>query len=333
MRFIQASSFFKGFDEKFDHINAEARSVLSEQTFLTQLSRPTIELIVILCIAFVGIFNVYIGTNSEQILMIFTVFAASAFRAMPSVARLVWARQMLHYARQSVQTLHAEISKRKVLDYSVIREESDHFSIVVSSVSHHYDDQVVLRDINLQIESGDYIGIRGASGSGKSTFVDIVSQLIIPTTGTVNVTSLGNTISPLRIGYVSQDIALLDDSVGNNIALAKDDYDIEKIIRVLKSVELGYLEDCLDKSIGENGASLSGGQRQRLCIARALYLNPSMLILDEYTSALDDKTASDLIKTIDNLSITKLVISHSPEPLRNCTRLLSVKNGSVNEDR
>ena len=332
IRFIHASSSFKGFDNKFDGVNEESRAVLSQQTVWTQLSRPIIELTVIICIAFVGIFNIYVGKSADLIIIIFTVFAASAFRVMPSVARLVWARQMLHYAQKSVSTLHFELIQRASEEFILSRERCAQFTITLSAVSHDYDDQVVLRDVNLRIDSGDYIGIKGASGSGKSTFVDILAQLIVPRSGTIKIESAGKPIEAVKIGYVSQDIALMDDTVGCNIAVNDGDYDVSKIKEVLQSVELGYLAEDLDQKIGENGNKLSGGQRQRLCIARALYLQPSMLILDEYTSALDKATESDLIKTIDRLSLTKIVISHSPEPLINCTRLLTVEQGAIFEN-
>jgi ATP-binding cassette subfamily C protein len=332
IKFIHASSSFKGFDNKFDRVNEESRDVLARQTIWTQLSRPIIELTVIVCIAFVGIFNIYAGKSSEQIIIIFTVFAASAFRVMPSVARLVWARQMLHYAKKSVSTLHFELMQKSSDEVIFSREKCAQFTIAMSAVSHGYDDQLVLRDIDLRIESGDYIGIRGSSGSGKSTFVDILSKLVVPRSGAVKIESAGSPVEALKIGYVSQDIALMDDTVGFNIALDEAEYDVPKIKKVLQSVELGYLAEDLDRHIGENGNKLSGGQRQRLCIARALYLEPSMLVLDEYTSALDKETESDLIKTIDKLPLTKIVISHRPAPLNNCTRLFSVEHGTIIED-
>lgn len=332
IRFIHASSSFRAFDSKFETINEESREVLTRQTVWIQLSRPIIELTVIMCIAFIGIANIYLGKSTGEILIIFTVFAASAFRAMPSVARLVWARQMLHYAKKSVSTLHFELTERSVAEDILTRESYETFEIRLSGVSHSYDDQLVLKDVDVSIRSGEYIGIKGPSGSGKSTFVDVVSQLVVPRSGSVKVTSLGKTVPALKIGYVSQEIALIDDSVGNNIALNEDEYDATRIEKVLRSVELGHLADDLDRHIGENGNKLSGGQRQRLCIARALYLEPSMLILDEYTSALDSATESALIKTIDRLPLTKLVISHRDDPLNNCTRILSVDDGRICEN-
>ena len=332
IKFIHASSSFRFFDDKFERVNEESRVVLARQTIWTQLTRPIIELTVIICIAFVGVFNIYAGKSSEEIIVIFTVFAASAFRAMPSVARLVWARQMLHYAKKSVATLYSELMKKHCGQLVLSRERCDEFTIVMAGVSHKYGDKQVLRDIDLNIASGDYIGIRGPSGSGKSTFVDILSKLLVPSTGTVTIDSVGMPIEGLKIGYVSQDIALMDDTVGCNIALNDGEYDTRKITEVLESVELGYLARNLDRQVGENGNKLSGGQRQRLCIARALYSEPSLLILDEYTSALDKATESGLIKTIDRLPLTKIVISHRPAPLDNCTRLFSVEHGKIIED-
>jgi ATP-binding cassette subfamily C protein len=200
---------------------------------------------------------------------------------------------------------------------------------------------VALRDINLDIGRGESVGIVGATGAGKSTLVDLLMGLLPPTSGRVTVDGedIENDVSGwrARIGYVSQQIYLTDDTLRRNIALGLDDADIDDE-RVAEVVQFAQLKDVVSKlpyglhtRVGEAGSRLSGGERQRVAIARALYRDPALLVFDEATSALDQRSATAVSHAIEALRGTKtmVLIAHSIESIRRCDRLVFMKDGRI----
>ncbi|MEA2092566.1 MAG: ABC transporter ATP-binding protein, partial [Patescibacteria group bacterium] len=181
----------------------------------------------------------------------------------------------------------------------------------------------------------------GATGSGKTTLVDTILGLLEPTKGKVLVDKKNikeNTQGwQKNIGYIPQSIYLSDDTIRNNIAFGIDEKEIdeEKIRKALKAAQLDEfvdkLKDKLNTFIGERGIRLSGGQRQRIGIARALYDNPEVLIMDEATSSLDNITEKFVIKAIEQLkkNRTIIIIAHRLTTVKNCDKLYIIKNGQI----
>ena len=198
----------------------------------------------------------------------------------------------------------------------------------------------VLNNITLDINKGDKIGIVGSSGSGKSTFIDLITGLIAPTEGQIylnnNQVDLDNKYWFRKISYTPQFIFLSDDTILKNIA-----FGIEKNNLVLNNVkkasELAEIKDFvetlklgLNTFIGEFGVRISGGQKQRIGIARSLYSNSEILILDESTSAIDLKTEEKIINNINSLrDKTVVIVSHRISTLKNCNKLIEIKNGNL----
>ena len=185
------------------------------------------------------------------------------------------------------------------------------------------------------------IGIIGSSGSGKSTFAEVLLGLLPPTSGSVLVD--GRTVDSTSHGwhsglaYVPQTVAVLDDTIRGNVAfgMAIEDVDEE---RLAEAVNLAQLDDViaglplgLDTMLGERGLGLSGGQRQRVAIARALYRRPSILVFDEATSGLDSETERDLTSAIEKLygSVTMIIVAHRLETLRKCDRVVRFQGGTI----
>lgn len=199
----------------------------------------------------------------------------------------------------------------------------------------------VLRDISMTIRKGEYVGIVGATGVGKSTFADLVVGLLEPTYGRVLVD--GHDLRDVllwwktQIGYVPQSIFLTDDTIKRNIALGIPEAEIDeaRAIETLKIVHLDQfvtgLPHGLETPVGERGVFLSGGEKQRLGIARALYHDPDLLIFDEATSALDHATEAELADAIESLHSKKtlLVIAHRLATVRRCDRLIFISNGRI----
>ena len=212
--------------------------------------------------------------------------------------------------------------------------------IVLSNVLWKYDNQkeFVLRDVNIQIKRGQSVGLIGASGAGKTTVSDIILGLLKPQSGSVTVD--GVDIYSIKrqwaevIGYVPQSVFLLDDTVRNNIlfGLPLEDDD-DKIWEALQQAQLKdfilSLPDGLDTVVGERGVKFSGGQRQRIAIARALYSNPEILVLDEATASLDNETESALMESIDELQgkITMIIVAHRLSTISKCDIVYEIKDG------
>ena len=195
--------------------------------------------------------------------------------------------------------------------------------------------------MNIKIFPGDKIGIYGDSGSGKSTFLDLLIGLHKPKKGRIIVDQVNikdNLNSWFRhIGYVTQNVYLIDDTIKNNIALGID-HKIIKNANLENAINKSGLKDfisSLDKGIntvvGENGVALSGGQQQRIGIARALYHDPKILILDEATSSLDETNEKNILQYIFSLdkSITIIIVSHNKKNLIDCDKVYKVENKNL----
>ena len=194
-------------------------------------------------------------------------------------------------------------------------------------------------NLNLEIKIGDTIGIFGDSGSGKSSFINLLIGLLKPKNGQILIDGIdiNSNINSWResIGYVPQNIFLIDDTLRRNISfdLELDSNDEKKLNECLKQSELinfvNNLQNGLDTIVGERGSRISGGQLQRVGIARALYNDPKILIFDESTSALDKETELEIIKNIYKFKSKKtlIIITHKKELLKECDKIYKLENG------
>jgi len=199
----------------------------------------------------------------------------------------------------------------------------------------------VLNGLSLEIAPGEVIGFVGSSGAGKSTLVNIILGLLQPSSGTLMLgdKSLAEVLPSWQrnCGYISQPTYLCDDTIRRNIALGVPDEEIsdEQVWKVLEMAVLNEfiasLPEGLDTFVGEQGVRLSGGQRQRIGIARALYHNPDILVLDEATSSLDNRTEREISDAIHALGQDKtiLIIAHRLSTVRHCNRIFYLADGQV----
>ena len=226
------------------------------------------------------------------------------------------------------------------------KKESSKFSeaIVLEDIGFSYDinSKPILKNLNIRLNKGMKIGLVGETGSGKSTFLDILMGLLIPTSGKIKIDNnpiSENNLTKLHslIAHVPQNIYLADASISENIAFGIDQnkIDIPLVERVAdEALVKKFLDDQgsnLDSGVGERGIKLSGGQRQRIGIARALYKRSGLIIFDEATSSLDEQTETEIMDTIYNLDneLTIVLVAHRISTLKRCDEIYEMKNGSL----
>jgi len=327
--------------------NVQSARVEQFQATLQMLPRLWLELLAVVGLATLVITMLAQGREVATIVPTLGLFAAAAFRLMPSVNRMLNAAQALRYNLPVVNTLSEEL-KLAAPEQAVGRPQGPAASgfqsdIRLANVRYTYPSAAApaLDDLTLRIRKGEAIGFVGPSGSGKSTLVDVILGLLTPEAGQVLMDG-ENIQNKLRawqdqIGYVPQSIYLTDDTLRRNVAFglpdeAIDDAAVERAIRAAQLEEfVAGLPKGLETFVGERGIRLSGGQRQRIGIARALYHDPAVLVLDEATSALDMATESGVMQAVTALqgSKTILIVAHRLSTVGNCSRLYRLEQGRI----
>ncbi|MGE0592606.1 MAG: ABC transporter ATP-binding protein [Vicinamibacterales bacterium] len=330
----------------FATLQRDFSKTVGTQMFLSSVSRYVNESAVVLAVALVAVVLLAGNVGAAALPASLALFAAAAFRLMPAMNRTLNALHVLRYYRASVHLAAAELDRaeaaRPAAD-SDLRPLRCVHGVALDGVSYTYPDAVrpALADVTVEIPFGTSVGIVGPSGAGKTTLACLLLGLLSPDRGHVRVDGVdiaGRERDWQRhLGYVPQDSLVLDEPVRRNVALALDDRDIDDA-RVWESLRLARLDALvarlphgLDTVIGERGAKLSGGERQRVGIARALYRDPAVLVLDEATAALDGVTEDEVAAAIRALegSRTIVVIAHRPATVRQCDRLLFLDEGRL----
>jgi len=281
--------------------------------------------------------------SGEYFLPTLSLFAMAAFRLMPSIQRVTSSATMLRYYKKTLDNIHADLTEEYPVAKASAGNEEVNFKkqIILKDIYFNYPESTheVLKGLNLTVKKGEFVGIIGSSGEGKSTLVDIMLGLLPPQKGVIEVDGV-DIFANLRswhdhISYMPQTIYLTDDTIRRNVALgiADDEIDDEMVKNAINKAQLDEfvdsLEDGVDTMVGEQGTRLSGGQRQRIGIARALYNNPDVLILDEATTALDPATEQRICKTLQSISadITIIAISHQKALIDIADRVYKLKDG------
>ena len=280
-----------------------------------------------------------IGTGSGDLGLVSGVFAVAAFRLIPAVRAVLNSWVTLQNASHTITVVKEGISDKLQQGTQNQTPFTLKQNIELRKLSFAFPDgHTLFSNLTLSISCGERIGVRGASGSGKSTLFNLMLGFFPPTSGEIlidgrKLTSTNRSEWHKQVGYVPQEIFIIEGTLADNIALGQSQVDLTKVMQVLEQVQLkewaDELPQGLDTPLGEYGSRLSGGQKQRIGIARALYKEAEVLFFDEATSALDNKTEQEINHALEMLSrehreLTLIVIAHRESSLSFCDRIFDL---------
>jgi len=339
------SEFLRKFSEP-TKANAEYSA---QSAVIAQMPKFAVETLAFGGILALIVYFIMRGDELGEIIPVISLYAFAGYKLMPALQQIYQGITQIQYNLPAMDIIVSDLKGYEYrelqgrLPSSRLPFEKD---IELDNISFYYPnvDEPVIDSLNLSIKANTTVGLVGATGSGKTTLVDILLGLFAPNAGELKVDGTRLTLDNIEawqrnLGYVPQSIYLTDDSLENNIAfgIPVEKIDKSRVVEAAKLAELhdyiGQLSEGYQTLVGERGVRLSGGQRQRIGIARALYHNPEVLVLDEATSALDGITEDVIIDAIHNLSHKKtiIMIAHRLTTLKECDVIYMMEKGKVVE--
>lgn len=334
---VRIGGVFESFRGRYDKGIKEKSQVSIKNQVLQQIPNRMVEIIVLMALLIMLLYGVFVLRDHEKLLTMLSVFGLASFRAVPSFNRL-----MLSYMDIKGQQFALSSLDRYLPFHSLNINQTDliyNSSITIKDLAFQFEDGVQLFEgFNQIIKKGEVVGVVGKSGSGKTTLMNLLLGFLKPTSGAIYIdgVELNNELIESwhhKIGYVSQDVFILDGTVADNVAIGIDKHQVnnDQLNAVLNKARLtevvNELVDGVNTNIGERGTKLSGGQRQRIGIARALYHGAEVLFFDEATSALDNETESEITEAIQSLNtgeLTMIIIAHRESTFKYCDRLINM---------
>jgi len=346
LRIIKAFHAEEKIQKKFEENSDDYRQIMTKLLRKKDLSSPMSEFlstIVLVCVMWFG-GKLVLGAEKALSPEAFIGYIAIFSQIIPPAKSFTTAFYYLQKGSASSQRVMSILETDNPIKAPKHPKGKDHFesSIQFKNVSFKYDFQAVITDLNLEIKKGKSIALVGESGSGKSTIADLLSRFYDIKEGEILIDGINikdYKLTDLRglMGVVSQDSILFNDTVFSNITLGNEQADEKEVIAAAKAANahdfIMEMPDGYKSNVGENGAKLSGGQKQRLSIARAIYKNPPILILDEATSSLDTESEKLVQDALAKLMKTRtsLVIAHRLSTIQNADNIVLIKKGMIVE--
>ena len=337
------------FVEKFVNSKKDYEETMQVSEFIRRLPKIILEVFAIFFLVGLTMIFIKFQKNPLDLIPILSLIAVSVIRFIPSFNTIAAETTYIKIYKLSFENVFKEIFESMNIKEKKMNEiltQSSNNAVEIKNLNFDYADKEKtipsIKNLNIHIKKNSMTGIIGKSGAGKSTLINIVLGLLLPKSGELAIKSPEKKISNeiKKISYVPQDIFLSDDTLQNNIAFGCKEIEIDKD-RLNKCVREAGLSNFLSQNkkeglnmmIGEKGIKLSGGERQRVGIARALYVQPEILILDEATSSLDNETEKDVMQTIQSLKskCSIIIIAHRLSTIENCDNVYFLENGTVKD--
>lgn len=343
--YLKESFFLK----TFENIVRETSIINIKKQTLIDIPKTIIEIFAIIIFIVVIIIIYKFNSNPSYFIPILGLYVGVSFKLMPALNRIIVSSQNIRNALVSLDKITDEVNKYyenvefiNELKKNQVIELKYEKSILINNISFKYPskNKNLFEDLKLEIKNGETIGIKGKSGEGKSTLINMICGFIIPNTGSITVdgVNIKENVRGWRsiIGFIPQSTYLFNGTIKENICFSKnDDIDENSFKKVLKMSQLNDLIDNSPKRentlVGERGILLSGGQAQRIALARCLYRNPKVLILDEATSSLDDVNEQKIIESIKLLKGKKtiIIVSHRESTLSFCDKIYHLEDKNL----
>lgn len=329
--------------------NKENQVYESNNMFVTVLSKfPKIifEVFAIVSI-FIFIFIIsYADFEKNQIIVLLSLIAVVIARIMPSYNLIASSINRIQFSKPSLNLIYQEIKKIDFEIDDLQKSEEELFfknEILLKDVCFGYDENqnFLIDNFNEKISLGSVVGITGPSGSGKTTLINLITGFFNPKKGKILMNGKdirqSKSIWMNSIGYVGQEVYLLDESIKKNIAFGIDEnkINIERVNYAIKIARLDEtikkLKDGIETIVGDRGVRISGGQKQRIGIARAIYRDPKIIILDEATSSLDNKLELEIISSLiqNKKDMTIVMVAHRLTTLKDCKKIFYLDQGKL----
>lgn len=279
------------------------------------------------------------GWSLNAIVPLLGLYSAAAVRLLPAAQQCYLSFNTMLGSLPCLETVADDLRRPTSPKRSGLEASEDNSTTSAIDLTYRYPsaEQPSIQGISFAIESGQKVGLVGRTGAGKTTLVDIILGLLTPTAGSIKIASTGGADDRASlVGYVPQEISFVDGTFSANIAIGipKEEVELERLQRAARDAQiLDFIESLPSKfetELGEDGVRLSGGQRQRIGIARALYRSPTLLVLDEASSALDAETERDVFESLfANNSLTIIAIAHRLSVLKKCDKILFLQGGKL----
>tara|TARA_B100000989_G_scaffold262494_1_gene213997 strand:- start:2390 stop:4180 length:1791 start_codon:yes stop_codon:yes gene_type:complete len=344
IKFIKVTKLEKFVASKIFYFQKKVMDTTFVQNIIVSIPRLILEIFAVaaLCLA------IFLYINSslpiDNLIPLLSFMALAIIRILPAVAAININLNNITTHIHSLEIINSYLSQQKdtvsLVEKSQIKTQNENINKVkFENVEFKYktkNSEFELVNLNLELKKNDILGVIGRSGSGKTTFADLLLGLLKPNLGRILINDIElkhNNKKLIKYSYVPQSINLLDDTLYNNIVFGSDQdkIDKDKIDKILSLTDLDNLDKNLyQKHIGEDGIEISGGQKQRIGIARGLYNNPNLLVLDEPTSELDYESEKKVMNNLIKCNIDLIVIiAHRINTLSICNKLLILEKGKM----